>query len=106
MVSELDRSGIRVPESFDQDGFAYRFDWGPNGLRNLAPSAEVVVIVDVLRFTTAVCAAVESGATALPYRWAGDGAAAFAADQGAVLAGPREDGAVSLSPTDLLTVAA
>jgi 2-phosphosulfolactate phosphatase len=106
MVSELDRRGIRVPESFDQDGFAYRFDWGPNGLRNLAPSAEVVVIVDVLRFTTAVCAAVESGATVLPYRWADDGAAAFAADHGAVLVGRREDGALSLSPTDLLTVAA
>lgn len=104
MVSELDRSGIRVPESFDQDGFAYRFDWGPNGLRNLAPAAEVVVIIDVLRFTTAVCAAVESGATVLPYRWADDGAAAFAADRNAVLADRREDGELSLSPTALLTL--
>ena len=30
-----------------------------------APHAEVVVLVDVLRFTTAVCAAIEAGATVL-----------------------------------------
>src|ERR1700712_1919176 len=101
MVSELDRSGTRTPELVDQGGFAYRFDWGPNGLRTLAPGAEVVVIVDVLRFTTAVCAAVESGATVLPYRWADGGAEAYAADHDAALAGRREDGSPSLSPTDL-----
>ena len=82
MVSELARpGGGRTVADAGQDGFAYRFDWGPNGLRALAPEAEVLVLVDVLRFTTAVCAALEAGATVLPYRWADDGAAAFAGRQ-------------------------
>ncbi len=89
-----------------QDGFAYRSDWGAEGLAVLAPHSAVVVIVDVLRFSTAVCCALESGATVLPYRWNDDGAAAYALANDAVLAGRRENGEISLSPTDLLTVAA
>lgn len=87
-----------------QDGFAYRFDWGPNGLRALAPVADVVVIVDVLRFTTAVSAALESGCAVYPYRWADDQAHDYARARGAVLAGDRDHGAPSLSPTDLLSI--
>lgn len=83
---------------------AYRFDWGAEGLTALAPHCAVVVIVDVLRFTTAVTCALESGATVLPYRWNDDGAPGYAVANDALLAGRREDGALSLSPTDLLTV--
>ena len=83
---------------------AYRFDWGEEGLAALAPHADVVVIVDVLRFTTAVCCALESDAVVLPYRWNDDGAAGYALANDATLAGRREDGAMSLSPTDLLSV--
>jgi 2-phosphosulfolactate phosphatase len=87
-----------------QEGEDYRFDWGAEGLAALAPHVPVVVIVDVLRFTTAVCCALESGAVVLPYRWNDDGAAGYARANDAALAGRREDGALSLSPTDLLTV--
>ena len=83
---------------------AYRFDWGAEGLAALAPHCAVVVIVDVLRFTTAVTCALESGATVLPYRWNDDGAAGYAVANDARLAGRREDGALSLSPTDLLAM--
>ncbi len=101
----VEAQGARAPEFCTQDGEEYRFDWGAEGLAALAPHCAVVVIVDVLRFTTAVCCALESGAVVLPYRWADDGAAAYAVGNDAVLAGRREDGALSLSPTDLLTVA-
>jgi 2-phosphosulfolactate phosphatase len=104
-VTDLRSSGARAPEFCLQDGYAYRFDWGPNGLRALA-GADVVVIVDVLRFTTAVSAAIESGVVVLPYRWADDGAGAYADERHAQVAGRREDGALSLSPTDLLTAPA
>jgi 2-phosphosulfolactate phosphatase len=104
VVAELTTSGARGAEFCDQSGFAYRFDWGPNGLRVLAPDADVVVVVDVLRFTSAVSAAVESGCVVFPYRWADEGAADFAAEHGALLARTREHGGPSLSPTDLLTL--
>lgn len=104
MVSELGNEGVRAPESCRQDGFAYRFDWGIEGLEALAFDAAVVVVIDVLRFTTAVCCALEAGATVLPYRWKDESAAAYAASHDAVLAGRRELGEPSLSPTDLLTI--
>ncbi len=91
-----------IPEYLTQPGFAYRFDWGPNGLRALAPVCAVVVIVDVLRFTTAVSAAVEAGAEVLPYRWEDDGAPAYAEAHGAVLAARHDRTRPTLSPTDLL----
>jgi 2-phosphosulfolactate phosphatase len=107
MVAELqtdDPSPADGASWSSQHGCAYRFDWGPNGLRALAPVADVVVIVDVLRFTTAVSAAIESGCTVFPYRWADDQAPVYAAANSAVLAGRRGHGELSLSPTDLLAL--
>ena len=98
--------GARRSEFCTQTAHAYRFDWGPSGLRALAPASAVVVIVDVLRFTSAVSAAIESHATVYPYPWADSGAGDYAAQRGATLAGLREHGGPSLSPTDLLTLAA
>lgn len=93
-----------IAEDAAQHGFAYRFGWGAEGLEALAPDCSVIVVVDVLRFSTAVSVAVATGSTVFPYRWGDDGAAEFAAAQGAVLAGAREDGPVSLSPTDLMSL--
>lgn len=89
-------------EDASQSGFAYRFGWGQAGLEAIAPHCDVVVVVDVLRFSTAVSAAVEAGAVVFPYRWRDETAAAYATERGAVLAGRRELGEPSLSPTDLL----
>lgn len=91
-----------VPGDAGQHDFAYRFGWGRAGLAALAREADVVIVVDILRFTSAVSAAVERGAEVLPYPWRDDGAPAYATQHGAVLAGRREDGPISLSPTDLL----
>ena len=96
-------SGVRDAAYMRQEGFTYRFDWGLEGLRALAPVADVVIIVDVLRFTTAVCAALESEGTVFPYPWDDDGLDAYAASNNAVAAKLREHGGFSLSPTDLLT---
>ena len=52
-----------MPESpFDQQRYQVRHDWGVEGLRRLAP-ADVVVVVDVLRFSTTVTDAVARGET-------------------------------------------
>jgi 2-phosphosulfolactate phosphatase len=100
----VDDHGALAREFCTQHGERYRFDWGAEGLASLAPHCAVVIIVDVLRFTTAVCCALESGAVVLPYRWNDDGAQAYSVANDALLAGRREEGAMSLSPTDLLTV--
>ncbi|WP_298037447.1 2-phosphosulfolactate phosphatase [uncultured Microbacterium sp.] len=45
---------------FDQSSYQVRFEWGVAGLDRLAP-ADVIVVVDVLRFSSTVTDAVASG---------------------------------------------
>lgn len=105
MVAEFTSNGTRAAEWCTQASAALRFDWGLAGLEALAATSSVVVVVDVLRFTTAVCCALESGAVVLPYRWDDEQASAYSQAQRAVLAGRREHGEPSMSPTDLLSIA-
>jgi 2-phosphosulfolactate phosphatase len=92
----------------DQEPFAVRFGWGLDDLTVLAPGAAAVVIVDVLRFTTAVSVAVSRGARILPYRSRDEAAARYAAARDAQLGVPRGDpaGPWSLSPADLAAIPA
>ena len=61
------------------------------------------MVVDVLSFSTAVTVACEQGVVVHPYPHRDPaGAEALAADLGAVLAQPRGDGRLSLSPASLL----
>lgn len=85
-----------------QSEWDVRFEWGPAGVE--AVPADSVVVVDVLRFTTAVDAAVSRGAVVLPYRWKDDSAAEYAAGVGAVLADPGDPRGPSLSPVSLLSL--
>jgi 2-phosphosulfolactate phosphatase len=59
------------------------------------------VVVDVLRFTTAVEAAVSRGVTVYPCRWRDGTAAAFAGSVQAILADGRDPAGPSLSPSSL-----
>ncbi|MHB8648226.1 MAG: 2-phosphosulfolactate phosphatase [Thermomicrobiales bacterium] len=90
---------------FDQSGFDARFEWGEEGVRRLAPLSDVVVIVDVLSFSTCVDVAVSRGATVFPYRWRDTSAEVFAREKGAVLAVSRgemtPEHPFSLSPASL-----
>jgi len=85
----------------EQAGFRVRFGWGPNDTALLAPRSDLVVVVDVLRFTTAVTVGVERGALVYPYRWHDDTARDFAAAVGAVLGGGADEAGRSLSPVSL-----
>ena len=92
----------------DQAEFRERFEWGEAGIRRLAPGADILVVVDVLSFATAVDVAVGRGASVYPYRWRDARAAAFAEQVGAVLAGGRTAGdrgvPYSLAPTSLFAI--
>lgn len=86
----------------DQHGFRTRLEWGQTGVRILAGSADLVVIVDVLSFSTAVSVAVERGAMVIPYRFRDGTAEHYARSMGATLANPDRGGSgPSLSPASL-----
>ncbi len=93
---------------FEQNDFSIRFGWGPNGLRRLAPAADVVVIVDVLSFSTSVDIAVGRGAVVLPYKWHDGSEHEYAAAHDAVVAerGRWEHmpGRITLSPDSFTTL--
>jgi 2-phosphosulfolactate phosphatase len=90
---------------FDQHDADCRCEWGVPGLDSLAPAA-VVIVVDVLSFSTCVDVAVGRGAAILPYPWNDASAADFAAAHRAVLAGPRRTARYSLSPGSFVDVSA
>lgn len=92
---------------FDQSGWAVRFEWGRNGLLALAPASDVIVIVDVLSFTTCVEVATARGALIYPYGGPAEAAADFARARRAHLASrDRGGGGYSLSPHALRAIPA
>jgi 2-phosphosulfolactate phosphatase len=79
-------------------------EWGSIGAKVLSESCDVLVIVDVLSFSTAVTVAVERGARVWPHT-GGENAGALARDIGAVLAGNRgSHEGMTLSPASLLDI--
>jgi 2-phosphosulfolactate phosphatase len=93
-----------------QSGFDRRFEWGLLGSQRLASEVDVLVLVDVLSFSTAVDVAVARGATIIPALWADDRAADLATELGAFVAAGRSElssaGGYSLSPVSLAKIPA
>lgn len=92
---------------FDQSAFSVRCEWGATAIDCIAP-ADVIIIVDVLSFSTCVDIAVSRGTAVLPYPWKDDSAVAFAREHNAVLASQRDRvcSGYSLSPSSLLAAPA
>ncbi|MFJ8686140.1 2-phosphosulfolactate phosphatase [Micromonospora wenchangensis] len=87
-----------------QPGSGARFDWGLTGAAELGRVCAVLVVVDVLSFTTAVEVAVARGVRVHPFPW-GEQAADYALRVGAVAAVGRRQTTTahpwSLSPAAL-----
>jgi 2-phosphosulfolactate phosphatase len=88
-----------VPEWATQSGFDVRVAWGPEGIRALAAGVTHLVLIDILRFTTALGVATARGAAVQPALWPFD--AAGVADGVVVVADGSLPRALSLSPGSL-----
>jgi 2-phosphosulfolactate phosphatase len=88
---------------FDQLNFDICFDWGSQAIENLA-TADAIVIVDVLSFSTRVDIALGRGVNVLPYRWQCGSAVEYTAAHGAEPASTRSRFAdrYSLLPASML----
>lgn len=94
-----------MPESvLAQPGSGARFDWGQAGAAELSRACAVLVVVDVLSFSTAVDVAVGRGMRVHPFPWDGQ-AGEYARRMGAAVAVGRSrvgpDRPWSLSPAAL-----
>lgn len=95
-------------DPFTQEGFRCRLEWGRRGARAASVRGDVLVVVDVLSFSTAVTAALAGGGVVVPCP-EGEDAAALAARIGAEAAVGRRDvpahGRFSLSPLSYAGIA-
>lgn len=90
---------------FNQSEFDLRCEWGHQGITQLVPISDMVVIVDVLSFSTAVEIATNNGAIIFPYRWKDSSAVDYAKSMKAQLATNRTSNtAYSLSPQSLTKI--
>ena len=88
----------------DQRDYQIRCEWGEKGLATLGPISDVIVIVDILSFSTCVDIAVSRGAEVYPCRWKDERGDQLAEELGGICAGPRGSDRLSLSPVSLLDI--
>ena len=89
-----------------QNDYRIRCEWGEEGLHILAPICDVIVIVDVLSFSTCVDVAVSRGGLVYPYVWKDERGRELAEKIGGILAGKRDSEGFSLSPVSLRSIPA
>ncbi|HVU59159.1 MAG TPA: 2-phosphosulfolactate phosphatase [Puia sp.] len=90
---------------FSQQSFDIKLEWGIQGVDTLLPVSDVIIIVDVLSFSTCVDIATGNGAIIHPYRWKDETAVAYANSLNAELAEQRSSTkGYSLSPASLVNI--
>jgi 2-phosphosulfolactate phosphatase len=90
--------------SLDQSEFDVRCEWGKRASLILSAISDVVIVVDVLSFTTAVEVATNRGGIVYPYRWHDESAYEFAESVEAEVADRRNRNGYCLSPTSLQNI--
>ncbi|WP_261376220.1 2-phosphosulfolactate phosphatase [Brevibacillus brevis] len=83
--------------------YTARFDWGYEGVEQVGAASDMIVIIDVLSFSTCVDIVTGRGGIVYPYQVKDESAVAFAKQKAALLAGKRGE-PISLSPACLKTV--
>jgi hypothetical protein len=87
LVWVMDRGSVLSPKTYDprsttleivmgdpwsQDGFRRRLEWGRRGARVAAERGDILVVIDVLSFSTATLTAVHHGGLVYPCAWTDD----------------------------------
>ena len=90
--------------NFDQADFEIRCEWGKEGISQLTPSSDVVVIIDVLSFSTCIDIANSQGGIVFPYQWQDESVREFAQSVDAEVAEKRGKNRYSLSPNSLISI--
>lgn len=93
---------------FDQAEFELRCEWGEQGIIQLAPISDVIIIVDVLSFSTSVEIATNKGAIIIPCQWHDQTASNYAKAMNAQLANKerKSNDIYSLSPASMINIPA
>ncbi len=86
---------------YDQTEYDIVCEWSAEGVSMLAPTADAVIVVDVLTFTTCVEFATNQGAVVYPYRWRDETMYDFAAKVNAEVADRNNPNGYSLSTVSL-----
>ena len=71
---------------YNQQEFEIRLEWELMGVEELAPISDVIIIVDILSFTTCVDITTKNGAIIYPYKWKDESAIEYAKSLNAELA--------------------
>src|SRR5688572_3224037 len=91
---------------YNQHEYDIRFEWGQRGVEKLSSISDVVIIIDILSFSTCVDIVTGNLASVIPYKWKDETAIELAKSKNAFLADHKRQYSTSysLSPTSLLTV--
>lgn len=90
---------------YNQEEFNIKLEWGLKGIEALASVSDVIIIIDVLSYSTCVDIAVSNGAIIYPYRYKDDSAKDFAKSVNAELASfKRSLTDYCLSPASLINI--
>ncbi len=91
---------------YNQNEFDIRLEWGQRGVEELSPISDVIIIIDILSFSTCVDIVTGKLASVIPYKWKDETAVEFAKSKNAILADFKRQysDAYSLSPTSLQAV--
>lgn len=91
---------------FDQHEYQVRCEWGSQGISTLGSISDIIIVIDVLSFSTSVDIALSRGASVIPAGPDQEAALALANQQEATLAQDKSSGGFSLSPQSLQNIPA
>lgn len=89
---------------YAQERFSVRLEWGIEAVEQLGQTADCIIIVDVMSFSTCISLAVDKGARVYPYPWKDESAIAYGNEKGAIVASTErrlKSNGYSLSPCSL-----